>query len=728
MKLLSCYIAGFGKFKDRAFDLSRDIVEIKEDNGWGKTTLAAFIERMLFGMDSGRTKSVSGSDRIKYEPFTGGAYGGALTLIAGGRTYRIERAFGKTPAGDTLRVYDGNNTPLAAFADGNVGERLLGVSRESFRRSAYIPQEDRASHALPDDMKSRLLSLLTEDETGGGASAALEKLDDAERALRAKRKPAKGKLDILDERLLALGREKDERLAAKDEAAATKLRISERAERLSSLSERIKTLSERIERSAREEERRAAQTAYQGLREGTRRAGEDMRRLTAFFGTNDPHAVNTDGLTGAVAEFYALKEELSENGAEFGVEKETLKIRLEALEKTIASYETVLQTERETEKKDESLRKDKRRFGGKKRKGATFFTAAGLLLALVGAVNIAQTPALGYVLFFVGLAGLGFGLFRMLASMPPRKRRGGAPSAVREEYERAIEEAEALKARIALAEQGDGEGGAAQKRERMNALETAIKRFLENFRFDEPIYDYRAAARTLRENIARYGECERVLSSATAEPPAPVEESEETESAEALKRALREAEREKETLTAERARLAERLQAQETLALSYYDLVEEEARLLAEKRRLEKRLTAIRGARELLLRARENMASRYLVPVQRLCREYLQIIGYAKGEALRFTADGAPLIEEAGGMREAAYYSAGSRELIGLCTRLALVRLVFVKEAPPLVLDDPLVDLDDEKTARAKRLLSELSKNYQILYFTCKQERRLGNR
>ena len=59
MKFLSCYIAGFGKFIDRSFDFSADLVVIKEDNGWGKTTLAAFLKCMLYGMDGGRSKNIA---------------------------------------------------------------------------------------------------------------------------------------------------------------------------------------------------------------------------------------------------------------------------------------------------------------------------------------------------------------------------------------------------------------------------------------------------------------------------------------------------------------------------------------------------------------------------------------------------------------------------------------------------------------------------------------------
>ena len=78
-----------------------------------------------------------------------------------------------------------------------------------------------------------------------------------------------------------------------------------------------------------------------------------------------------------------------------------------------------------------------------------------------------------------------------------------------------------------------------------------------------------------------------------------------------------------------------------------------------------------------------------------------------------------------GRLREMEYYSKGMQELFGFCIRLALAEAVFAEETPPLILDDPLVHLDDEKTEKAKLLIREFSKKYQIVYLTCKTERKV---
>ena len=125
------------------------------------------------------------------------------------------------------------------------------------------------------------------------------------------------------------------------------------------------------------------------------------------------------------------------------------------------------------------------------------------------------------------------------------------------------------------------------------------------------------------------------------------------------------------------------------------------------------------------MRVKENMAAKYLQPVEEKCAEYLKTIG-AGMRSLRYSADGQALFEENGSMRSWEYYSEGEKELVGLCTRIALVECLFKKEKPVLILDDPFVNLDDRKTERAKKLVQELSKTYQILYCTCKTERQIA--
>ena len=735
MRLISCHITGFGKFENRAFDLSAQTVTIHGENGWGKTTLVDFIASMLYGIDGGRSKTVAANDRIRYAPFSGASFGGALTFSYQGKTYRVERFFGKTPSGDSVKVYDGNNMQSYVFGDKceRLGETLFGMDRTSFEKCAYIPQGGVATGELTGDIKTRLIALLSSGAENG-AQSAIERLDNAERSLRAKRKPAKGKLDELDEKLVYLHAKQAECLKMQDEAKIKRLEWQENERRLQALQAQADELSIKIEDYSRRSERTATRAAYNEIKASAEETQRALARLAAFFGSTAPQTVNATGLKTAVEEYYAVKAEIAQLQekiaafSETATKRESLKMRISVNEEAIENYQALLsQKSEKAEKKQEKQSK-------KKSKGGSVKLVLALLVAIVGAVFIESQPVLGAVLLGVGALVIVLSAFSLLRWAGNGSQKIGADKSVRDAYLKLLAETKALKADLVELAQTDGEEGALrekleERQTRLTALDKAIQDFLAHFAFGE-IYDYRACMQTLEENIAAHARysalivaCEERLQAYDL-PQTDDGEVITGADIEEIKSRLTQTQWERERLTGETARLAAQAEALEKQAASLSDLQAEEERLAEEKARLEKRLTAIRGAREILTRAQANMATRYLQPVEKRVREYAQILGFPFG-AVGFSAEGTPLIEENGSMRQTDYYSTGLQEVLWLCVRLALAETLFVKELPPLMFDDPFVNLDDDKTARAKALLKTLSSRFQIVYCTCKKERSL---
>ena len=121
--------------------------------------------------------------------------------------------------------------------------------------------------------------------------------------------------------------------------------------------------------------------------------------------------------------------------------------------------------------------------------------------------------------------------------------------------------------------------------------------------------------------------------------------------------------------------------------------------------------------------AKEQFSARYLGPIEQGFQKYYEMLtGDTSGDWM-VNANIAVQVKEQGELRETKWLSAGYQDLLGICMRLALVDAMYPQEKPFLVLDDPYVNLDEEKVQCGNRLLTQISQEYQVIYFTCHKSR-----
>ena len=158
--------------------------------------------------------------------------------------------------------------------------------------------------------------------------------------------------------------------------------------------------------------------------------------------------------------------------------------------------------------------------------------------------------------------------------------------------------------------------------------------------------------------------------------------------------------------------------------------LEEIKELEGEKEGLEEQLTEwqhrytlLKQTRELLGEAKSAFTAKYTEPVMSGFRKYYGLMAGQNGEAIHMDANTRLHIMEQNQPRELVYQSPGKQDLIGICMRMALVEAMYQKEKPFLVMDDPFVNLDEKRTEGGQRFLQEISKEYQVIYFTCHESR-----
>ena len=140
MKILNCYIKGFGTYNNQTFTFHDGLNCLYEENGQGKTTLACFIKAMLYGLESYKDNSKDFKDRKHYKPFNNASFGGSLTFTHNNNTYTVERTFdAKSQEKDLVNVYV--NDVLENF-EKEIGEEILHLDKDAFERLMYINASD----------------------------------------------------------------------------------------------------------------------------------------------------------------------------------------------------------------------------------------------------------------------------------------------------------------------------------------------------------------------------------------------------------------------------------------------------------------------------------------------------------------------------------------------------------------------------------------------------------
>ena len=142
MRLISCTIENFGKLNNVTYDFSGECNTICEDNGWGKSTLAAFIRVMFYGFKNESKKKLADKERNRYMPWQKGVYGGEIIFKVNDVVYSLRRVFGKKQADDEfLLVRKDTNMECNDFSS-DIGDELFKIDAQSFERTVFIGQND----------------------------------------------------------------------------------------------------------------------------------------------------------------------------------------------------------------------------------------------------------------------------------------------------------------------------------------------------------------------------------------------------------------------------------------------------------------------------------------------------------------------------------------------------------------------------------------------------------
>ena len=245
MKIKRVFIHGFGRLRDYTLDFDEAFTLLYGCNEAGKTTLLEFILSMLYGFPSTRLQDVRENHRVRYKPWSGGAFGGVLWIRHKGVEYEIWRDFGDRKAQDTTRVMRATTGDELSIGRKEPGEYLLHMTRGEFLNSVFIAQNETAVSSDA-EILTKLMRTVSGTEKEVSAKEMEKALSDYRKELENERARKPTVRSELLEKIEALETE----LREANTREAVRLELSEETERaeasLATLEKKLRAKKERM--------------------------------------------------------------------------------------------------------------------------------------------------------------------------------------------------------------------------------------------------------------------------------------------------------------------------------------------------------------------------------------------------------------------------------------------------------------------------------------------------
>lgn len=667
MKLIKCYVSSFGKIKDKEFNFDGGLNTVKEDNGWGKTTLATFIKAMFYGLDGTGKRNINDNERKKYKPWNSTeTFGGYVEFLWGGKGFKIERYFGSKETDDTVALYDLATGKKYNNTD-NLGRRIFEIDEEGFLSTTYFSQKDFEIKSNA-SITAKFNSVCEYDD--GSFDKALAKIEQKYKTYKYSG----------DRGLIADTRREIFNLA-------------EDIGRAGNMVETCKTIKKEVD----------------NLEEQVKVLEKECLELTdrvMVAGKAEAVAVKKERYAELVKTKNSLIQEKSTYDAVLNgkipteSEIETYKNNVEELSRVGQSI-SLIQEELQSVVKNEEKPQEKPRS-----KKAVICAAIITLLFLVeGIITITSNVVLGvvgFVLFALCAAGT------IILALPKKEKEKIDPYAefVNERRNKLAECIELQKQYAFKVESFYNSYNIPQDVNGLSAAHFVVDAVKKSLHVSEKLKE-------VDEKLAAYNGDISVLS-----PEKVVYED---------VNMLRETLRVKQTQYGDKAR---ELTSKKNSLNKYIQASEELNDMEAKKAELELRMESYKAEYDVLVKtadflkqADENLKVKYRAPLQNSLDKYLSLIDGGENK-VKIDVDLNVTAIEKGKEFDTGYYSKGYQNLFEICKRFALTDVLFTGEKPFIILDDPFYNLDDQKIVAAIDLIKKLSQEYQIIYFVCHESRR----
>lgn len=292
MFLKQCYISNFGKIHDFTYDFTDGLNLICENNGWGKSTFAAFIRSIFYGMSSGNSRTkLEDAERRKYTPWQGGEFGGFVIFEANGKEYKAERFFGSKESEDTFRLTDVKTHLESRDYSSELGKELFGIDKEAYSRSTFFPQSKISENGMNDSISAKLGRIADGEEEGNRYDMACGILDELRKQyVPDRKKEEKGLLAELNREITQAQVRLDELLTNRENAKPWREKEKECEEQIAQYKKQRTLLRERMKVAVKSEVTSEKRKHYEDLCEEENRKLRQKELMEGLFQEGVPES------------------------------------------------------------------------------------------------------------------------------------------------------------------------------------------------------------------------------------------------------------------------------------------------------------------------------------------------------------------------------------------------------------------------------------------------------
>lgn len=216
--ILTSMTATFGCLDRATLKLEPGMNLLELPNESGKSTWCAFLRAMFYGLEGRKGGALS--ERNRYTPWSGAPMSGTIELLWQGRAVTLRRfPKGRDPFGGFQAVYTGTQEAVPGLTADNVGQQVLGVTKEVFQRTCFIPQGGLSVDASG-DLERRIAALASSGEEDVSFSDAEGRLRDWRNARQSNR--ATGSLPKLRAQLAQTQTQRQRLLDARERSVQAK--------------------------------------------------------------------------------------------------------------------------------------------------------------------------------------------------------------------------------------------------------------------------------------------------------------------------------------------------------------------------------------------------------------------------------------------------------------------------------------------------------------------------